>query len=285
MAVGVVGPDPDETDLRSDGSQEVRVAGRGTVVRHGHEFGLQPLRDRRHQVALCRFLDVTGGQDPAVTVVQPQHVGAVVQLAAFVPVGPAGRWVQHLHLEVTDRHVVADHGGADRHVVLGGHGEHLGRLRQLRRHGRRPDDVDGEPPQDLRHTTDVIEVRVGDDQQIDVSPTVLTQPARGGVVLACVHEHPGFRRLDEEGVALPHVDRRDPEPVGGATTQHHRQAGDQDGDHRDGSEHASGPPTPPGEQPRTAGHESDHGRWPSQLDDAADPAESVRGREHDARAG
>ena len=138
MAVPVVGADPDHADLGTDRLQERRFGGGRTVVRDREQLRLQPRCVAGQQIPLSGGLHVTGGQDPLVAEVEAQDVGAVVELAALVPVRtPRGR-MQHLHPQVADRDLVAGDRGPHGDVAVGGDLVHLRGFRQVGRQRRRP---------------------------------------------------------------------------------------------------------------------------------------------------
>ena len=162
VPVLVVGADADHADLRADRLQEGRLRGRRPVVRDREQLRLQLVGGAVEQVPLAGGLHVAGRQDPLVAEVEAQDVGAVVELAAFVPVrAPRGR-MQHLHPQVTDRDLVAGDRRPHRDVTVGGDLVHLGGMRQVGRQRRRPHHPDVDATQHLRHATDVVQVGMAD---------------------------------------------------------------------------------------------------------------------------
>jgi hypothetical protein len=164
------------------------------------------------QRRLCLPLRVAGEQRPPSLVAHAQDRRGLVEFAPRVPVGASGGWAEHLDHEVAEHHPVPCRHVAHRDPARGRLRQQLGRLRQLGRHRPVPDRPDVQPPQHLRRAAHVVEVAVGHDQQVERGAAVLPQPAGGGRVLAGVDEHPRGRGLDQVGVPLAHVDRRDREP-------------------------------------------------------------------------
>lgn len=80
-------------------------------------------------------------------------------------------------------------------------------MRQLGRQGPQPHRAHRDGPEHGRNAADVVEVRVGDDEQVEVAPAMVTQPPSGGVVLASVDQDARGRGLHQERVALSDVDR------------------------------------------------------------------------------
>jgi hypothetical protein len=282
VPVPVVGTRADEPDLGAGRREERRIRRRRAVVRDREHLRAEPVRGGRQQVTLGRGLDVTGEQDPAAALdVRSDDGGALVQLGTGVAVGPSRRGVQHLQHDVTDPRDGAAGWCADGDRAGGRLRPHLGRLGQLGRQRRRPDRRHLGAAEDLGDPADVVEVRVRHDDEVETGPPVPTQPPRGCLPLPCIDQDPGVGRLEQEGVALPDVDRGDARDAHRQasqqrldTRQHHRQHGD--------GRSRPGPAGPPARQhPPTAGQEPGHRRRPGELDHATHAREAVGRREHD----
>ena len=129
VPVLVVGADPDHADLGADRFQEHRFGGGRSVVGDREQLGLELGPVRLEQVELCRRFHIAGGQHPLVGEVDAQDVGAVVELAALVPVRASRGRMQHLDPQVADHDLVTGQRRPDRDGAVGGDLVHLGGLR------------------------------------------------------------------------------------------------------------------------------------------------------------
>jgi hypothetical protein len=286
VAVPVVTADADECDLRLGGRQERRIAGGAAVVWHRQQVDGQ-VDAALEQVRLRVTFHVAGEQRAATRVAHVQHGGALVAFAARVPVRASRRRAEHLDDEVTEHHPIAPGHITDGDVPLRRLGQHLRRFRQLGRQRPVPHGPDVQPSEHLRDATHVVEVAVGDDQQVERGPTVFPQPARCGGVLAGVDEHPRARRLDQVGVALPDVDRRDGEPGRWQAPTDLRHAGHRD-QHDAGHERHVGSPRPRSQQePHAPGHQRRQRDRPPEVRPSPQTGEPVGGGQHEVgrRAG
>ena len=206
MAVAVVDAGADQPDARGAGRQEGRVGGRGAVVGHGQHLGAQQVGPRQ-QVGLRRLLDVPGEQHPPPLVGDAHHDRGVVELAPRPPVGTAWWRAEHLEVEVPDACPVPGDRVAHRDPLCAGEGEHHLGVGQLGRQRPQPHRAHRHRLEHVGHATDVVEMGMGDDDQVEMAPAMLAQPPGRGAVLARVDEDARGRRLHQEGVALPDVDR------------------------------------------------------------------------------
>jgi hypothetical protein len=210
----VVGADADQRHLGSHRREERRIGRARTVVGHGQHIGRQLLWPVGQQVGLGLELDVARQQHSGSAVDHAQHQGGLVELTAGEAVRTPGRGMQHLDRQVTEVDGLPLDGGADGHAVSRRRGEQccerFGDVGLLGGQRRQPHGTDPHPPQHLRSTTEVIEMWVGDHDEVDMTAAMPTQPPRRGPVLTGVHQNAGSRRLHEERITLTHVDRRHP---------------------------------------------------------------------------
>jgi hypothetical protein len=209
----VVTAGADQRHLRAGGEQERRLAGRAPVVGHGQQLDGQ-LGAGSQQRRLCLPLRVAGEQRPPSLVGHPQHGRGLVELAPRVTVGPSGGRAEHVDPQVAEHDPVPCRHVADGDRAGGRLLEQRGGLGQLGRYRPVPDRGDVEPPQHLRGTAHVVEVSVGHHEQVERRAPLLPQPPRRGRVLTGVDEYPRGRGLEQVGVTLTDVDRRDREPRG-----------------------------------------------------------------------
>jgi hypothetical protein len=228
MAVPVVLPDTDHRHRWRHRVQEGRIRRGRAVVRHRQEVGFEATGVEGQQVGLGRQLDVAGCEHAPTCVGDPHDDRRVVEFAAGPTVRTAGRRVEDLDRHVSEGGDLAGHRGADRDAALPGHLDHLGGLRQLGRDRPVPDRVHPQAPQHVGHPTDMVQVRVGDHDKVEMAAPVATQPGGRGVVFPGVHEDAGVRGLDQERVTLADVDRRDRHRALRHQPVHLREAGSDD---------------------------------------------------------
>lgn len=151
-------------------------------------------------------LRVPRDQDPPAARREAQHQRRLVELAAGVGEGPARRRVQDLDGEVRERHRPTALGRADRDAPRRGEREELPLLRTVGRHRPEPEHPDLERGHDLVHPTDVVEVGVGHDGEVDAPAAAAREPLGRAAVLPRVDQDRDARRLDEDRVTLADVD-------------------------------------------------------------------------------
>jgi hypothetical protein len=289
VAVGVVRTDRDQRHPRCGTRQERRVAGPRTVVWDGQEAGPErvvpagrdPCVRRGEQIGLRGQLRVAEEQRDRVADRHPEDQGPFVHLAVRVPVRAARRWAEHLEVQRADRGrhravAVADdlaHRGA------GGLGGPIDRVHRRGRLGRRGT-PQGRGVRALEHRWDaagVIGVPVGHHDQVEIGVAVALQPPCGHVPVAGVDQHPRTGTTEQEGVALPDVDRRDGEGVyRQVAAEERREPGQDEGDDGDRRRSAGGPGPWRGQQPTRAGEECGDRRGCGQVGGAAPAGGRVR---------
>jgi len=280
MSVPVVDTGTDDADERVDRVEERRQGRPSTVMRDDQQFGAQTGSILREEVGLRLHLDVTGDQYPAPAVMDTRHDRGLVQFAACPAVG-SSRWrMQDLEMQVTDLGVLAEPGGAYRDASCLRDLEHLLHLRDLGRNRVEPHGVDPDGTQDLGDTADVVEVRMGHEDQVEVASTVRPQPTGSRVVFSGIDQDASGRRLDQERISLADIDRRHSEVTRSQTSHDDRETdGDQTGDH-DADRPPRGAGSPGGEHPRTTADERHHGGRSSEFGGTTHAGEGVCGPQH-----
>jgi len=186
------------------------------VVRDLQEPRAETTRRPTLQVLLSLDLDVAGQQRDATPPRDPEHERGVVGFAPRPAERTSGWRGQDLDLELRDPSDLAGRGLG--HVGPGATGRVSGRghQRPLERDGTPPELRDGRPSEHRGHATEVIGVGVADDQQVETSVAVASQPRGCGIAVARIHEEGGARSLDQDRVALSHVDGGHAQRVRGA---------------------------------------------------------------------
>lgn len=160
-------------DLGSHRREQRWIGRRAAVVRHRHGLCDQQLR-ALEQVGVSGDLGVAREQEPSPRMGDPEHHRGVVQLAARRSVRPA-RWrSEHLDLEVTDDGPVTGDGRSHRDAGLGCPREDQLRVRQRGGHRPEPDRPDTERREDIGDPTDVVQVGMGDDDEVEPPTAVRT---------------------------------------------------------------------------------------------------------------
>jgi hypothetical protein len=286
VPVTVVDPGADHRHPWADRTEERRVGRRRAVVRDREEVDLQQAGTagagrQLEQVPLGGGLDVAGHQHPQPVPGREDHERAVVQLARRPPVGTAAIRGEHLEVQVADDRDVPRRRRPHGHLPGGSHRHELGRLGEVGRDRPVPDRPDGDRPHHVRGPADVVEVPVGHHQQVEVPAPVRAQPPRRGPVLARVDEDPRAGRLDQERIALTHVDGGDGQGPHRETSGHERCAGDHEGRrgrHRQGRPHAA--PLARADEPAGTGGQGDDRRGPSRRRRPPHVGEGVGGPQH-----
>ncbi|HWH32695.1 MAG TPA: hypothetical protein VNU01_08485, partial [Egibacteraceae bacterium] len=287
VPVGVARAGRHHGGVRADGRQEPLGVGGAAMVGHFQHLGAQPPR-RAQRPLLRQHLAVAREQDAPARPVHPQQEAVLVRRRA----GQAGaRRAEHLHERPAQPERLAAVHAHDRDAeAAGGIQRPCGRA--AARHGRmRSDDQRGgpQPPQHLRHAAAVVEVAVAEHR--DIEPLHPQAPQhRGGAtgIRPGVHQHPhgapGTRRLDDDRVALPDVQRR--ERQGGHLR---RQRPGQQPRHLGGQRHVDAQLGPAGERGRHAAQrvqrrpgQRRQGRSPARVD-LADRAGGQAGQLRRAR--
>jgi hypothetical protein len=282
MSVLVVEACTDQGDQGVDRIEERRQGRPRTVVRHEHDLSAEPANVALQEVGLRLDLDIASDQDASIAVMNARDDRGLVQFTPSPAVRTPGWGMQDLEVQVTDDGAIADLWGADGDAAFARHIEQFLHVRDGGRHRVEPHGVDPDRSQDVRNTSDVVEVGVGHDDQVEVAAAVRPKPPGSGVVFAGIDQDPSGRGLDQEGIALSHVDRGDREVVRSQSAHHDRKSsGDQAGE-RDGDRQPGGPRSPGGEQPDTATEERRHGGRSREFCRAAHTGEGVGGPQHHA---
>jgi hypothetical protein len=191
VAVAVAGAHADEDDAGTHGTQEPGGVGVATVMGDLENGGAQPLGPLQ-QPQLRRLLGISGQQDRAVRVPDPQHERVFVEVVGEAAVRG---WAEDLDPPPTEGEALARGHRPDRHPPLLRPQVGLDRRRRqavTRPQGRRPDDQgpDVEPLEDGRQSPAVVVVGVGQRHEVEAAHTAVPEQRRGAVrVGAAVHEH------------------------------------------------------------------------------------------------
>jgi hypothetical protein len=201
VAVGVVRACRDQPHLGPDVRQERRIGRPGAVVGDGEQPGAERIRlpDRDpglrgdEEVGLCLPLDVAGDERDLVAPGRPEDQRPLVELAGGVAVRPAGWRPEDLEFQVADARRGRCREHPDRYVQ--GRGARVGDLDRGDRGRRRgtPDRPDLGHIEDVGHAADVVEVAVGDGDDVQLGAAVAREPPRRAIVLPRVHEDGGGR--------------------------------------------------------------------------------------------
>ncbi len=183
-------------------------------------------------------------------------------------------------MQVTDHGAITDAWDAHRDVTSVRDLEHLLQLRDVGRHRVEPHGVDPHRAKHVGHPADVVEVGVGHDDHVELASPVRPKPAGSRVILAGIDQDASGWGLDQERIALAHVDGGDRE-VGRRQSAHHegKSGGNQAGD-RDGHREPRGPGPSGGEHPQTASQECHNGGRTCELGGTTHAGEGVRGPQH-----
>jgi len=212
MPVSIVLAGADDRIAGADGGEELREGRRAAVVRDLQDAGAQQV-GTPEQLALSGDLHVTGQEHRSCVIGDPKHQRHVVELAVGPPERAARLRAEDLDDEPADPGLLTRNRLVDRDATIRRGAAHVMVVLVTVGHGAVPDGMYTHVVQDVLEATDVILVRMAEDQEVDRDPTA-AQPPRRGIVLADVDEHTRSPAFDQDGIALTDVDRGDRQDLG-----------------------------------------------------------------------
>lgn len=212
MPVAVASADANHPDGRPGRRQEGRIGGRGSVVGHDEDLGLERTRREPQELRLGAALGVTGEQDACAVAARPEDDRRLVEFAAGAEERPTRRRGEDLEREVAERDGRPGDRDHDRDPASRRRLPHAHRLVAIGPDGRHPDRSDLHAFEDGRHATRMIEMGMRHHHEVEVAPSLPDEPVGGPTILAPVDEDPDPWGLQEERVPLTDVDGRDRQP-------------------------------------------------------------------------
>lgn len=218
MAVVVAAPRAHHGHLGPDGPEERRVGGGAAVVWHLQQAGAQRGRCRE-QARLGLALGVAGEQRASRSLVDAQDERHLVHLGVRPREGRPAVRSEDVHRQAAHRGPLARHRLVDDDTSCPREGPQVdGGVVLVDR--PQPQGPDPHPVEDGGQATDVVGVRVAEDDEVQPPDPPSTEPA-GDLVLVrpAVDQDACPAALDQQRVALPNVD-------GGDGQRRRRGAGD-----------------------------------------------------------